>query len=397
MLLPAAVFAQTNFKPGYVVTTSGDTLRGQIDYGQWDRNPREIRFKQNSEAWSVYNADNARAFAVLNVAYYERYVITATNADTQLGRLSFIDTSVRADTAFLKVLCKGKTVDFLEFTDKIKTRYYIKETSQAKPAELIYETYLSEENSSQLIIRHAYRQQLIRVAFLAGKNDQKTIDMINRAGYTKNDLTSIINKLNGVSTNTTTLSSTEGIGWFVGAGVNYQTVKYKGEIVGRTSKTQLFPMVNIGLDFTSNKYVDKYFFRIQTYFTGSNEVIITNQLTQTIHQRTFGFSLQFFLNLYNTDAVKFFIGAGPAISYSSYPKNVSLRRIGIYSDNVQLYNDYPQWRKLNSHLPLHMGVTINRRLEFNFCYVLSPAITDSYMEFSAMPTIYQGGVNYLFK
>jgi hypothetical protein len=156
-------------------------------------------------------------------------------------------------------------------------------------------------------------------------------------------------------------------------------------------------MVDIGLDFNSNKYVDRYFFRMEVYFTGNNQIITTDQFTQTLSQRTFGFSPKFFLNVYNSDAVKFFLGAGPAISYSSYPKNVSLRHIGIYPDNVRLYDDYPQWRKFNINLPLHAGVTLNRRFEFNFCYVLSPAITDSYMEFAAMPTIYRVGVNYLFK
>ena len=396
-LLPAAVFAQTNFKPGYVVTNSGDTLRGQVDYRQWDRNPREMHFKQNNGAWNIYSINNAKAFAVLDAEYYERYAITATNADTQLSRLSTLDTSVRADTAFLKVLHKGKIVDFFEFTDKIKTRYYIKEASQAKPAELIYETYLSEENARQIVTRRAYRQQLIRLAFITGENDKKTINQINRAEYTEDNLVPIINKLNGVSSNTTTLSSTGSIDWFVGAGINYQTVKYKGEVVGGTSKTQLFPMVDIGLDFTSNKYVNRYFFRVEVYFTGNNEIITTDQFTQTINQRTFGFSPQFFLNIYNSDAVKFFLGAGPAINYSSYPKNASLRHIGIYPDNVRLYDDYPQWRKFNINLPLHAGVTLNQRFEFNFCCVLSPAITDSYMEFAAMPTIYRVGVNYLFK
>jgi hypothetical protein len=128
-LLPATVFAQTNFKPGYVVTNSGDTLRGQVDYRQWDRNPREIHFKQNNEAWKAYSIDNAKALAVSDVEYYERYAITATNADTRLSQLSALDTSVRADTVFLKVLCKGKTANFFEFTDKIKTRYYINVSS----------------------------------------------------------------------------------------------------------------------------------------------------------------------------------------------------------------------------------------------------------------------------
>ena len=44
-LCPVIVFSQTNYKPGYVVNLNGDTLRGFVNYQQWDNNPRTIAFK----------------------------------------------------------------------------------------------------------------------------------------------------------------------------------------------------------------------------------------------------------------------------------------------------------------------------------------------------------------
>jgi hypothetical protein len=44
-LLPFFSLAQTNYKPGYVVTLKGDTLRGFIDYKEWIKNPKYISFK----------------------------------------------------------------------------------------------------------------------------------------------------------------------------------------------------------------------------------------------------------------------------------------------------------------------------------------------------------------
>jgi len=35
ILLPFISTAQTNYKPGYVVTLTGDTLHGFIDYKEW--------------------------------------------------------------------------------------------------------------------------------------------------------------------------------------------------------------------------------------------------------------------------------------------------------------------------------------------------------------------------
>lgn len=155
-------------------------------------------------------------------------------------------------------------------------------------------------------------------------------------------------------------------------------------------------MVDVGLDFASNKYVDRNFVRIEAYFTGANQSITANPLTQIVHQRIIGLSPQFFLNVYNSDAIKFFLGGGPAVNYATYPQNVTERRGGA-SGNVLVFENYPQWRSFLLNMPLHAGITINRRLEFNFCYVLSPAVTESYIGFSAIPTIYQGGFNYLFK
>jgi hypothetical protein len=60
LLAPAYCLAQSNFNPGYVITLKGDTLRGLIDYREWDNNPADIRFKANAsgktETFSVNNA-----------------------------------------------------------------------------------------------------------------------------------------------------------------------------------------------------------------------------------------------------------------------------------------------------------------------------------------------------
>ena len=44
-LAPLFSLAQSNYQPGKVVTSSGDTLRGVIDYQAWTVNPETIFFK----------------------------------------------------------------------------------------------------------------------------------------------------------------------------------------------------------------------------------------------------------------------------------------------------------------------------------------------------------------
>ncbi|HTD41168.1 MAG TPA: hypothetical protein VK671_11145, partial [Mucilaginibacter sp.] len=44
-LLSSLSYAQSNYKPGYVVDLKGDTLKGFIDYREWGSNPNAIDFK----------------------------------------------------------------------------------------------------------------------------------------------------------------------------------------------------------------------------------------------------------------------------------------------------------------------------------------------------------------
>jgi len=39
VIAPAVLFAQSNFKSGYIVMPKGDTVKGYIDYREWDNNP----------------------------------------------------------------------------------------------------------------------------------------------------------------------------------------------------------------------------------------------------------------------------------------------------------------------------------------------------------------------
>jgi len=46
LLFPFFASAQSNYKPGYVVTLPDDTIHGFIDYKEWDKNPEKISFKK---------------------------------------------------------------------------------------------------------------------------------------------------------------------------------------------------------------------------------------------------------------------------------------------------------------------------------------------------------------
>jgi hypothetical protein len=49
LLIVSAAYAQKNYKKGYVVLNSGDTLQGSIDYRNWDTHFKQITFYANKK------------------------------------------------------------------------------------------------------------------------------------------------------------------------------------------------------------------------------------------------------------------------------------------------------------------------------------------------------------
>src|ERR1700744_1323148 len=89
LILPFSSYAQSNYKPGYVVTLKGDTLHGFIDYHEWDRNPKNISFKKDKDAGTVekFSASNTAAFSITGMEYYDRSVVSVSQDPVDFARL----------------------------------------------------------------------------------------------------------------------------------------------------------------------------------------------------------------------------------------------------------------------------------------------------------------------
>ena len=74
LAVPMALLAQSNYKPGYVVTSKGDTVKGLVDYQEWDANPETISFKKTIDAQSVkYGVNDISFFNIDKTDSYKRY------------------------------------------------------------------------------------------------------------------------------------------------------------------------------------------------------------------------------------------------------------------------------------------------------------------------------------
>ncbi|UYZ57957.1 PorT family protein [Hymenobacter latericus] len=103
-----AAQAQTNYKPGYIVTQAGDTLRGQIDFQDWRRNPASVTFRTGeSAAAASYQPAQIRGFGAANQHFASAYVQVETSPRSLANLSSSPDFALRQDTLFVRPLIDG--------------------------------------------------------------------------------------------------------------------------------------------------------------------------------------------------------------------------------------------------------------------------------------------------
>ncbi len=133
MLLLFESKAQTNFKRGYYITNSNDTIRGFIEYRSEDRNGKICVFKTTleKEVPRQFYPKDILGYAIVN-NYYESH--------------QFVDKKLNEVSSFFKVIVRGK-LSLLKYN-----KIYLAKTEDNKIYEISV-TYTQEGN----IIKKDYR------------------------------------------------------------------------------------------------------------------------------------------------------------------------------------------------------------------------------------------------
>lgn len=230
LLMPFYASAQTNYVPGMAVNLSGDTLRGEINYKDWDNNPKTIQFKNAEGKVLKLGTADIKYFGLItgHLAEYQRYAgpLTMNSIDVNYLRQAR-DTTVKFDTVFLRVLQKGKNVTLLTLSDNFKTRFFIEETGSTDARELLFRVYLSGEvsnGSNRTVYENTYQRQLYALAQKFNVANDKLANYIEKSEYREDYMLEIAGKINNVSAadmkkNNPTKSKPINIFFAVGAGV----------------------------------------------------------------------------------------------------------------------------------------------------------------------------------
>ena len=406
--------AQSDYKPGYVVTLKGDTGRGLIDLRNWDSNPTDISFKSSASAGvQKFTVNDIKLFNIPGLVIYRRFAVRISLDETNtLHLVTGRDTSYKTDAVFLRELQKGKNIALYAYADQIKTRYYIGEYPDYTPTELVYRLYLDDgavsDNHGRSVNENTFLKQLFALAAKYNALDDELTREFQNAGYMSSDLLFIVSKINGLSKKDAEKKYSErgSVKFFAGVALNVgSTTSGAGSYYlqgGGKNYTSVLPSVSLGINFVPNTVTGKVQIRIGLQFTQVNfssaytlTVSPNVPVKATYNQTEYAITPMIIYNFYNAEKVKIYAGLG--ISYVRYSYNnahfgsqdPAVNDNGIGAAEPFFFNSS------DDSFTGQVGVQIDKRFEIFANYATSTATSKGgYWQLGSQNT--QAGIIYLF-
>ena len=382
--IPFSLFAQSNYRPGYVIQSNGDTLKGYINYREWNRCPKFIEFKNGTadKQATEFTPQTSREVHITGLETYVTYAGPLSTGNTNLQDLpDHIDSTEKTVVVYLKQAVTGKHLTLYSYTDELKIRFLIAEPNSA-PIELKYYRYFSSYN--EVSTDDIYKSQLTLyiskfMPVTAGLSKQ-----INEAKYEFRDLEPLINKVNGEAMAAKTKSV---IRFFAGLAANSIRTKVNNldNINSKQSYSSITPEINIGIDILGNAAVQKFIFRTELSYSytkpryhysadpgfGTPSTTVVNY---KFNQSIISVSPQAIFNVYNTSKLKLYFDAGVSFNVSLYTQQ-SLNTVNTNIYNTVLVYDKANPYKLSGFSPaflLQAGARLSDRVEIHFAFTAAP-------------------------
>lgn len=342
LLLIAAISfqlkAQSNFKPGYIVTLNGDTTKGFIDYKQWGHlSPSNVTFKNSGGEEKTYAPADINAFGVNGYENYLASTVSISQSTLNVDDLANdIDTSAITQKVFLRTIIIGEKVSLFIYEDALKARCYVAKGGSTL-IELLRYRHLSPTDASKIIDVPTYRDQLLRLAATYQTGNALLSKQIQDMYYDEDDIKNIIIKVNGSTAVKYLEAKRSAYRFFIGGGVNAAEMHFNGSVYDQYGKKWSYlPEINAGFDFLSNKNVAKIVLRLElnlsaskTEFTHKSDFTSAYSPTYYYDNR-FGFT-RYAINIYpqvlyyfyRTEKFKAYIGGGLGFFNSVYSSKIN--------------------------------------------------------------------------
>ncbi|WP_242919575.1 hypothetical protein [Pontibacter liquoris] len=418
-LLPLLAAAQSNFRPGLVVTTQGDTLRGYIDYREWRNSPETITFRTTPDAGTAQQLtpENSRYLEVSGLEAYQQYHGPISMDQIQYNHLTVgPDTSRLTATVFMKVVSTGKNLRLLSYTDNIKTRFFLAERPQGQVYELGYRKYFVNTNQGRKVnTLNLYAGQLVLAAAKYGPVSEELKQQIFGADYSTAALAAVVAAINGAQKPVSEKAGSRpsSLRFFVGAGLTASNARFKGAEVMAASggpQTTLAPTLILGFDKFANPNTRRLFFRAELSYTApshfdfyAREHRYGSTLSYYDHnysfsQQTLSASPQVMYHLYAKGNIRFYAGVGAGFNLSAYAGNeYKITYIINAEQGVALAPDktpdYASFNTLWMNFSAKAGLVLFDRAEVAFAYAPPVPIAHS-ANYTLMESCLQVGFRY---
>lgn len=371
-LFSTLCFAQSNFKPGYVVTLAGDTIKGEVDYQEWSSNPSGIRFKTPGNKIQKFTTTDVKYFSIDKLDMYQLYKGPISRDETNPNRVvGGRDTSFTLQEVFLKVLQTGKVVNLYAYQDAIKLRYFYSDPAAGNAAhELVYRIYtnggtggISQSNTT---IEATYLQQLTAVALKANAFDDKLQKMMEDAEYAQSFLLKVATTMNGYTkeqvASTQPSSSNDAFDFYAGGGINITTTKSFDQSKNPVGSpyTSVLPRALFGFYAYVNPNTRRLFFSVELSITDIKYKDRYSGANYSFDQLAATLTPSVSYNIYNGDNFKFFLSLGVGLSHYS----IFNKKFTKYDGSALPETHLPFFfSSFNNAITYKAGALISKRLQ----------------------------------
>ena len=364
-------WGQKNFQAGMIKKNDGSIVNGWIDYRQWERNPKKIKFSEAKDGTAVeYTTNDLLSFEISGKETYEKAIVTKDMRPVDVDKLVTTENNIDVtDTVFLRELVKGDELSLYILNDS-KEHFYIKEPN-SNYEELVYKVYLRRSSSGTGIDkRYIFRDQLKKNIF--SKSNFKQLElMLENMSYEEVVLTKFVKKINNQSVSGN--AEKERPAFFVSAGLQTSSLSITGKhtVGGMKFSNSLSPVFGAGVDFFSKRGLKAFVLRLELLYSSldyKGDGTMTNTFGHTINHSyrlkitniTPTFSI--FYSFVRSPSFRLYTGIGMGYNFSSYPINQYIET-NTQINVTQKHDDYLEFEENWMSGNLQLGGIIKNKFE----------------------------------
>ena len=194
---------QVNFVASTIIQLNGDTIKGEINYQEWEYNPRKIQFRnKNTQSVKTYTCKDIKGFTINDKnEKYQTAIVDVDNDPVEGANLKRYESmnieemkpQLVRDTVFLLINAQGRLNFFSLFQYADSKPHYFIQKNNGKIEELVYRrAKVMNRDTNSIVTIQAYKNQLQTLTADCAFQKQGFDKLL----YIKSDILEVVTKYN---------------------------------------------------------------------------------------------------------------------------------------------------------------------------------------------------------